>query len=164
MPAATPLYQLIITLHVLSAIVWVGGVVFVAAVAVPIARRMDGEARRWLLGEVGRRFRAIGWAALGVLVATGSYMLMHWGATWANLLDGSFFASPHTRPLAYKLVLVALMLVVSGIHDWWLGPRATGAGSEDETMRRWAGWLGRTTGVLSIGIVVLAVFVARPWF
>lgn len=94
-------------------------------------------------------------------------MIVHWGATFSNLVDGSLFRSPHTRPLAYKLVLVAAMLVVSGIHDWWLGPSALagdGDGASGGRLRVWAGWLGRLTGILAIGIVILAVFVARPWF
>lgn len=158
-------YQIVLVFHVLAAVVWVGGLVFMAAVVVPVARRRPDDQRRILLDEAGRQFRAVGWSALTVSVATGSYMLYHWGATWASLLDLSFFRGPHTRILGYKLLLVALMLAVSALHDWWLGPRATAADDPDEAerLRTLSSWLGRTTGLLAIGVVLLAIFVARPW-
>lgn len=82
------------------------------------------------------------------------------------MLNLSFFEAKHTRLLGYKLIAVTIMLAVSGVHDWHLGPKATelAYGSEKaEQYRKIAGWLGRVTGILVILIVCLAVFVARPW-
>lgn len=160
------LYRVSIIIHVLSAVVWVGGVLFMGMVAVPAAKKLDDSLRRQLLDDLGRRFRPIGWTALGLLVATGTYLMWHWGARVETVLNLSFFEHSHTRNLGYKLVLVIGMLIVSGLHDFWLGPRATRAGRSDEEIardRRWAGILGRITGIFVVLIVVLAVFVARPW-
>ena len=160
------LYRVAVMVHVLGAVVWVGGVLFMGMVAVPAAKKLDDELRRKLLDDLGRRFRPIGWTALGLLVASGIYLMWHWGATVATVLDLSFFEHDHTRKLGYKLLLVVAMLVVSGLHDFWLGPRATREGRTPQEMerdRKLAGWLGRTTGILVILIVVLAVLVARPW-
>lgn len=160
------LYQISVLLHVLSAFVWVGGVLFIGMLAVPTAKKFgDDELRRRLLDEMGRRFRPIGWTALGLLVVTGGYLMYHWGATFENLLDLSFFDHGHGRPLAYKLPLVAVMLAVSGLHDFWLGPRATREHRTDDEIERdrwWASILGRITGVLAILIVIFALFVTRP--
>lgn len=56
MPAATPLYKIIVVIHVLSAIVWVGGVLFVALVAVPTARTFDEQSKKRLLKRSGGGF------------------------------------------------------------------------------------------------------------
>ena len=160
------LYRFAVSIHVLSAVVWVGGVLFMGMVAVPAAKKLNDELRRELLDDLGRRFRPIGWTALGLLVATGIWLMWNWGATWATVFDLSFFEHEHTRTLGYKLILVLAMLIVSGLHDFWLGPRATREGRSDEDVakdRKLAAIMGRITGGLVVLIVVLAVLVARPW-
>ncbi|MGM0555345.1 MAG: CopD family protein [Myxococcota bacterium] len=159
------LYPYLVVLHVLAAIVWVGGVFFIGAVAMPIAGGM-GRAGREVLRAVARRFRPIGWAALVVLVATGSAFLYRWGATWETLFDLSFFEAPHARLLGYKLVFVGIMLVVSFVHDFIIGPRASQAEPNTEhakSLRLAAALLGAFTGGLALAIAILAVFVARPF-
>ena len=159
------LYPVALVLHVLAAMIWVGGVLFFAVVAVPVSRALPPELRRDVVTRLGERFRPVGWAALAVLVATGLIFLWRWGASPANLLDLSFFSTPHTRLLGYKLLAVTTMLPLSFVHDWALGPRASRAtpGSEEaERLRRVASLMGRTTGALVLVIVLLAVFIARP--
>lgn len=162
-------YEIVVVIHVISAIVWVGGVVFIGGVAVPASRKMSEETGRQAVSAIARRFRPVGWGALGFLVATGFYMIWEWGARPDNLLDGSFFANDRHWLLGIKLILVGLMLVVSGIHDWYVGPRASALAREaddEETARPWRRWaaiLGIVTGLLVIAIVVIAVYVARPW-
>ncbi len=159
------LYRIAILVHVLAAFVWVGGVLFIGMIAVPTAKKLDDELRRKLLDDMGRRFRPIGWSALALLVASGVYLMWHWGATVSSVLDLSFFEHGHGRPLGYKLIAVAAMLVISAVHDFWLGPRSTEPDRSDEQMerdRRWASILGRVAGLLAIVIVILALFVARP--
>lgn len=159
------LYRVAVVVHVLSAVIWVGGVLFMGMIAVPTAKKLDDKLRRQLLDELGRRFRPVGWTALGLLVTTGLYLMWHWGARIETVLDLSFFEHAHTRTLGYKLLLVIAMIGVSALHDFWLGPRATEPDRTDEEVeqdRRWASILGRITGVLVILIVIFAVFVTRP--
>ena len=160
------LYRVSLVLHVLSAITWVGGVIFFAAVAIPVTRRLQPQLRRQMTLAIGRQFRPVGWTALTLLVLTGSVMIYRWGLRWDTLIDLSFFDAPHARLLGYKLLAVLAMLVVSGVHDFWLGPRSaklTPDSAEAEKARRWASVLGRLTGGLVVVIAILAVFVARPW-
>ncbi len=162
----TPLYKIAVAIHVLSAIIWIGGVLFMGMVAVPAARRLKPDLRRSVTTRLGLAFRPVGWICLTLLVVTGTYMAHAWGATWQNVFDLSFFEAPHTRLLGYKLVAVTVMLGVSFAHDWFIGPQATEAepGSEKaERYRKLAGWMGRITGILVIVIAILAIFVARPW-
>jgi putative copper resistance protein D len=159
------MYQLAVFLHVLGAAIWVGGIVFLVAVAVPVARRFDPETRARIVGEAGRQFRLIGWTTLGVMVVTGAYAASVRGATLQNVLDGTFWATTFGRTLAEKLVLVALMAVVSFVHDFYVGPastRATAAGADTTRLRRTAAWLARLTGLLALGVLFLAVLLVRP--
>jgi copper resistance protein D len=58
--------------HVLAAIVWIGGMLFVALVLVPVVRaQADPVLRARLFHQAGVRFRAVGWAALLLLLVTG---------------------------------------------------------------------------------------------
>ena len=51
------LYQLSVFLHILSAIVWIGGMLFLPLVVVPATRGLPSAERAALFGVVGRRFR-----------------------------------------------------------------------------------------------------------
>lgn len=162
----TPLYKVTVAVHVLAAIIWIGGVLFMGLVAVPAARRLDAATRREVTTRLGMAFRPVGWICLATLVGTGIYMAASWGATWQNVFDLSFFEAAHTRLLGYKLLAVLAMIGVSFVHDWYLGPKSARVApgtAQAERYRKWASWLGRITGVLVIVIAVLAVFVARPW-
>jgi uncharacterized membrane protein len=156
-------YRLLVVLHVLGAVTWVGGVLFMGLVAVPVARRLDPALRHRITVDVGRQARTVGWIALAVVLGTGIAMANAWGADWAAVLDGSWFAyTPRNTLLGWKLLLVTLMMLVTGFHDWYLGPKHAKTPG-DERARKLAARLGRLTGLLVIAIVVLAVYVARGW-
>lgn len=65
--------------------------------------------------------------------------------------------SPFGRALAWKLVLVAVMLVVSAVHDFVVGPMA----SRGERMRRWSALLARGNAVAGLLLVYWATRLAR---
>ena len=131
--------------HVLAAITWVGGMLFVALVLVPVMRaQTDAALRARLLHQVGVRFRTVGWAALVLLLATG--LLNLW--LWPYLL-----ALPRFQ---WKLSLAALALVLSVVHDFVLGPRA-GAPGADPALRVRASWIARVNVVVVLIVVVLGL-------
>jgi putative copper export protein len=67
--------------------------------------------------------------------------------------------------LLVKLGLVAAILALSGLHDFWIGPRASRALREGSAQAgRWraqATWLGRINLLLSLGVLALAVLLVR---
>ena len=98
--------------HVLSAITWVGGMLFIALVLVPTVRTLgDATLRARLIRDSGQRFRTIAWIALGLLLLTG--LLNLWFQP-VLLRSGRFHG---------KLGLVGLALILSAFHDFVLGPR-----------------------------------------
>lgn len=147
-----------------GAVIWVGGILFLGFVAVPAMRRLPGETRGELLDVIGRRFRLIGYSILGLLFLTGVVQMSIRGATVSNVLDGSFFATSFGTALGIKLILVVVMIAVSAIHDFVVGPasaQALAAGQDPGRLRKAASWLARITALLAILVVYYAVKMVR---
>jgi len=160
-------YQIAVIAHVFAAIVWVGGVLFLGSVAMPASRTVDESEGRRMVRTLGRYFRPVGWTALAILVVSGSYMMWIWGATPSNVWSGEFFDTIRARWLGTKLVLVGAMILTSGVHDWYVGPRASS--SEEEGAETWDRWrtaaavLGAATALLAVAVVGIAIVISRPW-
>ena len=67
--------------HLLAATVWVGGTVALVFVGVPAIRLLEGEARATAMRTLGRRWRPLGWSAMGVAILSG---------LWLTRLHGGF--------------------------------------------------------------------------
>lgn len=165
------LYLLSVWTHILAAAVWLGGMLFLVLVLVPVTRR---PAYRGIAGELfhwtGVRFRWVGWICLGLLILSGAFNLYYRGIGWSTLGDWAFWTGFFGRTLGYKLILVAAILLASAYHDFLIGPRATLAwqadpGSADaRRLRRQASWMGRLNLVVGLIIVLLAVQLVRGGF
>lgn len=155
-------YVASVYLHILAAATWVGGIIFLVAVAVPALRRAPDHA---LLRLTVVRFRAVGWGAFAVLLATGLYNLHARGIGWAELTDPSYRATAPGKALSIKLACFAIIVVLSAIHDFSIGPRALAAmeqGAPDpQRLRKLAGLIGRINGLVTLAIVLCAVIVVR---
>jgi len=159
-------YYTAVTLHVFAAIVWLGGMFFLALVGAPVLRRIESPAlRQELFTKLGVQARRIGWWAIAVLVVTGTIVLHERGLLrWDVLGRGAFWGTPLGSALAWKLGSVVAMLAVSGIHDFVVGPAAgrVVAGTPDAlALRRRAALLARGSAFIGIIIVIAAVRLAR---
>ncbi len=160
------LYFVSVTLHVLAAIVWLGGIFFFALVGAPVVRKVESaEVKRALFHEMGIRFRVVGWISVMTLLATGAFNL-HWlGLLSAEALgSGAFWTTPYGRALGEKLAAVILMLALSAWHDFSLGPRSLRLEPDSDEavrLRRKAAWVARVTGVVGLVVVIAAVRLAR---
>lgn len=164
------LYLLTVWMHILSAMIWIGGAAFIALVLVPALRRPDFQAKSpAMLRATALRFRKVGWASLGFLAITGMALLAMRGRGLSAWLDGSVFAGRFGHVLAIKLSLVAVILAVSGIHDFLLGPRAAAVilrnpeSEEARRARKVASWMGRITLLLGLGVAAAAVALVRGY-
>jgi putative copper export protein len=142
--------------HLLAAAVWVGGTVALVFVSVPLAQRLEGEARASMLRGLGRRWRPIGWSALGIAVATGLALAG---------IEHAFDTTP-TRfdvVLAVKGGLVGLLAAGAYLHDYVLGPglaRQIRAG-EPQTLRPTLVAIGRLNLLITIALPVLGVLLSE---
>lgn len=162
------LYLVSVWLHILAAMTWLGGMLFLVTVLVPMLRRPEMRARAVeMFHAIGVRFRLVGWIALATLVVTGVLNVMFRGYRLSDLFDGTAYAGPWGHTLAAKLAFVALVLTFGAVHDFWLGPAATRLARENappeqrERYRRGASLLGRASLLLALVIVALAVKLVR---
>lgn len=152
------IYVISVTLHVLAAMLWVGGMGFFALVVVPAARRsLEPMRARELLQAVGARLSQVGWWLLGSLLVSGFVNLWARGLLPALGTLG-FWGSSFGRILAFKLTFVAVMAFVSSVHG--RDARRHGATATAQTRLR-AALLGRATFGLSLVVVALAVILVR---
>jgi len=154
---------LLVWLHVLAAVTWIGGTIFLSAVLVPVLR---GEAfalqRSLLFRTTARRFRAVVWSAIAVLLLTGPLLLHQRGIP---ITDPSGWPTV----LAAKLGLVAVLLMLTLIHDLIVGPRVgrilrlpvESRSKMDQVLVLWAPWLARFSLVLALVILFAAVALVR---
>lgn len=161
-------YLISVWLHLLGAIVWIGGMVFLGVVLVPVLRERRFEpVRTAMLYRTGLRFRWMGWIVLALLVLTGITNLGFRGYVWADAVNGSLWAGPWGRVLAWKIGLVVVVLIGSALHDFYLGPRAARLLEAEEpgaeSLRRVASYAGRVMLLLSLIILALAVMLVRGW-
>ncbi len=147
-------YLGLVTLHLLAAVVWIGGMLFLGMVLTPVLRDRPPVERASLLHGVGRRFLKIGWTALAILLLTGPTL-------WA--LHGF----PLTPVLIAKLALVGIILVLSVLHDFSLGPRLVtelqkgGETKETLQLRRRVSLLARLNVLLALVVLILGLAISR---
>lgn len=160
-------YYVVVTIHVLSAMLWLGGMLFLGVVGAPVLRAIEPAAlRQRLFQELGLRFRSVGWIAITVLVTTGVIMLglrglLHWSGVFGS---AAFWRTGFGMALAAKLTAVVTMITVSAVHDFFLGPaagRATAGSPEAAALRRRAALLARANALIGLLLVIAAVRLAR---
>ena len=130
--------------HLLAVVTWIGGMLFIALVLVPVSRRLDATLRTRVVQETGRRFRTVSWIALAVVAATGLGNL----ALRPELLGAPRFHA--------KLALVGLALGLGALHDFVLGPRA-GRPVAAAAARMRASWVARVNVLVALASVALGL-------
>lgn len=153
----------LVWIHLLAAVVWVGGMVFLSVVLVPVLKR-DGDFARHvaLFRTVAYRFRAVVWGAMGILVATGSVMAMG-------------RSIPLTEPWQWPTIFVAKISMVSFLftltllHDLVVGPQVrrilgtteADRSSRDRMLVRYSALVPRLSLLVALLVLLLAVVLAR---
>ena len=162
------LYLASVTVHILAAALWAGGMLFLVLVIVPLLRTpVLRERAVGLLAALGLRFRSVGWWSLVVLLGTGTVNAAFRAPSPDALLGAAWWGTPFGRLLAQKLVLVTAILALSAVHDFVVGPRASAllaAAPGSPRAVRWqhaARWMGRVNLLLAIAVIAMAVALAR---
>ena len=148
--AATPNVRSIAILndlvHMVSASVWVGGLLSLAmAVYVSFGLLGDSE-RRPVLAALARRFSIIAGLSVAVLVMTGLY------SAWAQVTVIQALSTPYGWTLVVKIGIVALLLLAAAANLVWVRPRLSSDG-------RAAYWLRRLVAVECVLAVLVILSV-----
>jgi copper resistance protein D len=144
----------LVVLHVLAAIVWVGGTIALTFIAVPAIRRLTGEPRQLAMRTLGQRWRPIGWSALLVLVGTGIPLAAH-------VLPESGAAAKVV--FGVKVGAFVTLLGTAYLHDFVLGPRLSEEIREGrpERSRRPLVLVGWASFTLTVALPILGVVLAE---
>jgi len=166
-------YQVAVAVHIISAVVWVGGMLFMVMVMLPTARKAmqsGGPAEGMgMLRDAAHRFLPVAWAAMVLLGLSGGYLAWeHWG-----IRPGVFFSDSgrFMQILQVKSGLVMMVVLLSLIHDFWLGPkilkkldaaRAAGEVLPQSLARKVVRMTAGVNLLAAMSILVLAVWLIRP--
>jgi putative copper export protein len=153
--------------HLIFISFWIGGMLFTGAVLVPATRNRLKSQRSLLMAELGTRFSRISWILFILILLTGLLALYGRGFPTEAILSASFWDTPYGSALMGKLHLFATVLIISGIHDFWLGPKAVRlmeSDEEPEKARKYtkaSSWVGRINLILGLAILFYAVDMIR---
>lgn len=155
--------NIIVWIHLIAATFWVGGMLFLSLVAVPLLKKAPDptSAQREFI-KLARRFRMLAWVALSLLIVTGATLLPNYVNVSEALVEW---------PLAVllKLSLVASLIVVSVAHDQIIGPKvrtlkhkpASELAKTEKILLQISPLLARLTLLLGLAILFAAVSLVR---
>jgi putative copper resistance protein D len=153
-------------LHLLAAIVWIGGLAFISMVLVPTLRAPGLRPQAvLLLRTTGKKFQRVAYASLVTLVVTGTLNLYFKAGSTAAVT--ALLPTTYGHLLIAKVLLVTAIVALSLYHDLAVGPAAARAmeadpaGSGTVSLRKRASWLGRINMFLSLVVMTLALLLVR---
>ena len=157
------MYSTLVVLHILAAVTWIGGMIFLSLVLAPLVRgRKAAPEFMALFRSAALRFRPVVWISIAILLTTGPMLLSQRGlsvmkpAAWPGIVTT-------------KLSLVGLLLFLTLLHDLVLGPRVSRVGAIPESQRtageqvifKTARWLPRLSLLTGLVVVITAAMLAR---
>ncbi len=99
----------LVWVHLLAAVAWIGGMLFLSLVIVPALKHEPLASHRGiLLRAIALRFRTVVWTSVAVLLSTGPVLL-----SWR----GDSLVAPGGWPLALQLKLV-MVAAAARVVSW----------------------------------------------
>jgi copper resistance protein D len=157
------MYSTLVILHILAAVSWIGGMIFLSLVLAPLVRaRKAAPEFMALFRSAALRFRPVVWFAIAVLLITGPMLLSQRGisvmhpSSWAGIVT-------------VKLTRVGLLLFLTLLHDLVLGPQISRVSAVPDSQRspmeqlvfKTARWLPRFSLLIGLAVVIVAAILAR---
>lgn len=136
--------------------------IFLAAVLVPSIRNHPEKAA--LIHMTGMKFRTVGWIVLFILLLTGllNMYFRNIEFSWEGLTGSGF-----GRMVFYKLLIVGVTVIISALHDFYIGTTATrlwmnsADDKKAQQFRLWARWAGRINLVLALMAAGIGIAMVR---
>jgi uncharacterized membrane protein len=144
----------VLYLHVVGAVVWIGGLAYQAHVLLPAARR--GAVAPF--ADAARRARPVTWTAIGVVVLTGFYNVTQLDDLARVMESGAGLM------LAGKFILVILAVALTGQRDFaqltLLNAAVTSGGDPGKALRAITR-LDRVVLLLALVVIYLGLAISR---
>ena len=156
-------WLLIRWIHILAAVTWIGGNITLAMIIVPYFRQNLLPIKRiHLLTQIGKRFEPVVWGCVLILFFTGI------GNVFESLGLSNIEANAYMRTLLIKLLLFIILLILTAIHSFVLGPKLSTAieGLDEEleelptnvnSIRKKLSIVSSLMGVVSLLVLLAAV-------
>ena len=120
------LRALILWLHLLAVITWLGGLVFQVLVVFPALARATPTAERVrFVLNLEARFRVIVWPAVGIVLFTGLVNLMN--VWYATVVTAGNISPTFVPVLSVKLSIVSGMIALQAVQQFLIQPRRVAA-------------------------------------
>ncbi|WP_297455727.1 CopD family protein [Persephonella sp.] len=141
---------IVMTIHLLAASFWIGGMLFMVLALSPYVRKLPKEISVQAYQAVGRRYSFWGTViGLPVLFLTGLYNMKTMGVSFSQFMHPN---SPYVSTLHHKVHLFILTAILAVIHDFYLGPRS----HLNEKYKTAARIIGIVNLILGLSIIFLA--------
>ncbi|TGM55417.1 hypothetical protein EHQ91_10870 [Leptospira biflexa] len=158
-------YLIYLLFHILSAMIWVGGMIFYVIVVMPVIRNPKlHDQKLTLLQLTALQFRKISYYLFLIFLVSGFGILYAKG----YLIEGqlvSFFTSNIGYMFLTKIFLFLVLFLSSLYHDFVSGPKTFLYLDQDsvqyERYRKRSGFFGRFNLLLSVSIAILGILVSR---
>jgi len=144
----------VLWLHVVSAVVWVGGLAYQSHVLLPLARR--GEVATF--AEAARRARPVTWTAIGLVVLTGFYNITQLGPLERVMASGAGLM------VVGKFILVIAMAAIMGQRDFaqlTLLRAALASGGDPQPALRSITRMDRAVLAIALVVIYLGLAISR---
>jgi uncharacterized membrane protein len=145
-------------LHVLAAVIWVGGIASILFVVLPSARKVLGGEAANLMKEVSGKFTPMANLSIVLLIVTGLALL------WWDNRPAGFGESDNawTFPFGLKLILASMMILIHLYRNRVLAPKIARTTSEPSktSLQRLSLILVKMNLIIGIAVLLLSSMVA----
>ena len=153
-------------IHIVAVTVWIGPQFFMFLVTVPAVRVIEDPAvRLQVMRVIVQRFGWLAWAAMAVIVLSGVSNLFQEATEFGHLWDTEY---RYFQIFSTKMVLVGLMVILTALHTFVIGPKQLrlqeemqGDSAEAAGLRRVSIIVSSLTLLISIAVVYAAALLAN---
>lgn len=154
----------VLWVHLFTAVLFVGGSLFMWLVVVPVSHRFakDESERTQIVGKIAKEFGRFVTPALAVLVLTGLY-----NVSWYLPTPGALFDTLLGALLLVKVVLVVVLVALIYVANVYFGKRIVKLARENrleelKAIRKKSRLVSFTNLFLMLVILVLAALMQTP--
>jgi uncharacterized membrane protein len=153
----------VIWLHIVAAVAWIGGMIFLSLVLAPLVRtRSEAPEFMSIFRSAAQRFRIVVWVAIVTLLSTGPMLLQGRGISTIDMTQWPPI-------LLVKAGLVVVLLLLTFVHDLLLGPLISRSSAKpvgaqtawEQVLLRTSRWVPRLALAVALGVLLVAVVLVR---